>query len=66
MEIDMSEQKKAPNNYQSSLYERINRLAWDKAAAEDARRKACFAQARRYAKQKPVTLPKLAWMDKNA
>lgn len=51
---------------QKSFAERINRLAWDEAYREDARRKACFAQARRRAKEKPVSLPKLAWMEREA
>lgn len=63
----MSVKKTTPQatDYQSRLFERINRLAWDEAAQEDARRKGMFAQARRRAKEKPVSLPKLAWMEKS-
>jgi len=54
--------KPTTNKSVESLANRINRLAWDEAAREQARLKTMFGQARRRAKEKPVSLPKLVWM----
>lgn len=54
--------KPTTNKSPISLSDRINRLAWDEAAREQARLKTMFGQARRRAKEKPVSLPKLVWM----
>lgn len=53
-------------NARRNMIDRINRLAWDEQYREDARVKSLFAQARRRAKEKPVSLPKLTWLEKNA
>jgi hypothetical protein len=50
-------------------YKRVNdrtdRLTWDSEYREQYKLKSMFAQARRRAAEKPVSLPKIAWLDKN-
>ena len=59
MEIDM----KKPNQKENeSLADRINKLAWASNSQEHLKLKTMFGQARRRAKEKPVSLPKLSWM----
>lgn len=51
-----------PQKNPETLADRINRLAWADDVQERVKLKTMFGQARRRAKEKPVSLPKLAWM----
>jgi hypothetical protein len=58
-------QNKLDSEGYRNIVERADRLKWDTEYREEYKRKSMFAQARRRAAEKPVSLPKLNWLDKN-
>lgn len=58
----MSAKQTSPQKNPETLADRINRLAWADDIHDRVKLKTMFGQARRRAKEKPVSLPKLSWM----
>jgi len=48
----------------AAIHRKMKRLRTDETYSAELRRKLVFAQHRRYLSEEPVTLPRVAWMER--
>jgi len=50
--------------FKADIHRRMKRMNTDEAYSAELRRKLIFAQHRRYLSEEPVTLPRVAWLER--
>lgn len=50
--------------FKADVHRRMKRMKTDETYSAELRRKLIFAQHRRYLSEEPVTLPRVAWMER--